>query len=553
MKRLFVCLLIVFAATATAHAAQSDLPDWVLPELSRYPVETFLFDVGRERGIGEKSFEIAAAEAQEEAAKRIVDIVRRILNANSNDLQYNMVVEHYSTVLVSSEAMKLSGLQDRNLTVDLARPDRDTYAIAYVNRAELKAIYKKRESDLRRKIRRILDKAQAAEDNLDIPGAVQKYLSTYPLYEALREAELIQQGAAYNPPLTRAFAEMVQAATATDENSFRHVVKRVAELEEKPIVSLEDVAYVAASQLLRQVRRPDSEVWIEPFTYEDSGMCSPPHLIFVNGFQQKIEWDIVERMRGFTKENVNIRRTHPQLKLYGTYWENGDELTLRAALRNVTTGAFLAATVVPFRKSELRYSPPIAFEPPDYQRARVEKEAFTPPDYAQGGRGMQKFKPKVYAEKKVFASGSLMVETWTNKGSGPVLYTEDETMKVFARVNQAAYIRLLYILPDGRYTLLQDDYYIDASQTNTDVEMGEFRCTPPFGVELLVVAARTKPFPDIETFKEDGYFYLAEKDVQLAADKFRGMQRIEDSNTYKPLPPDVQQDEAQIVLTTLAK
>lgn len=60
MKRIFVCLLIVFAAIATAHAAQSDLPDWVLPELSRYPVETFLFDVGRDRGIGEKSFEIAA-------------------------------------------------------------------------------------------------------------------------------------------------------------------------------------------------------------------------------------------------------------------------------------------------------------------------------------------------------------------------------------------------------------------------------------------------------------------------------------------------------------
>ena len=552
MKRVFVCLLIVFAATATAHAAQSDLPDWVLPELSRYPVETFLFDVGRHRGIGEKSFEIAAAEAQEEAARRLVAKVWCILNANSKNLQYNMVVEHYSTVLVSSEAMKLSGLNNRNLTVDRARPARDTYAIAYVNRAELKAIYAERESELRRKIRRILDKARAAEDNLDIPGAVQKYLSTYPLYETLREAELIQLGAAYNPRLPSAFAEMVQAATATDKSSFRHVVKRVAALEKKPIVSLEDVAYVAASQLLRQVRRPGGEVWVEPFTYEDSGMCSPPHLIFVNGFQQKIEWDIVERMRGFRAENFDMHRPNPQLKLYGTYWENGDELTLRAALRNVKTGKFLAVTVVPFRKSELRYSPPIAFEPPSYQRARVEKEAFMPPDYALGERGMQRFDPKVFAEQRVFTDGRLNVEARTNKGSGPVLYTEDETMKVFARVNQAAYIRLLYILPDGRYTLLQDDYYLDASRTNSDVEIGEFRCTPPFGVELLVVAARTKPFPDIETYEEDGYFYLVEKDVQLAADKFRGMQRIED-DTYAPLPSGIQQDEAQIVLTTLAK
>ena len=567
MKRIFVCLLIVFAATATAHAAQSDLPDWVLPELSKYPVETFLFDVGRGRGIGEKSFEIAAAEARKETAKRIVAMVWCILNANSNNLQYNMVVEHYSTVLVSSEAMKLSGLNNRNLTVDRARTDLDTYAIAYVNRAELKAIYAERESELRRKIRRILDKAQAAEDNLDIPGAVQKYLSTYPLYEALREAELIQLGAAYYPHsthLTQAFAEMAQAATATDKSSFKSVVKRVAELEEKPIVSLEDVAYVAASQLLQQVRRPGPEVWVEPFPYEDSGMCSPSHLIFVDSFHQKIEWDTVERMRGSTAENFDMHRPNPQLKLYGAYWENGDELTLRAALRDVKTGEFLAATVVPFRKSELRYSPPIAFEPPGYQRARPEQETFAPPDYALGPRGMQRFDPKVFDEQRVFTDGRLKVEARTNKGSGPVLYTEDEKMKVFVRVNQPAHLRLLYILADerergnlrgpvetGRYTLLQDDYYIDASQTNTDVEIGEFRCTPPFGVELLVVAARTKPFPDIETYEEDGYFYLAEKDAQLAADKVRGMQR--DGDTYKSLPPDIQQDEAQIVLTTLAK
>ena len=68
-------------------------------------------------------------------------------------------------------------------------------------------------------------------------------------------------------------------------------------------------------------------------------------------------------------------------------------------------------------------------------------------------------------------------------------------------------------------------------------------------IELL---SHTIPFPDIETHEEDGYFYLAEKDAQLAADKFRGMQR-DDDGTYKPLPPDIQQDEAQIVLTTLAK
>ena len=52
MRNLFVCLLIVF--TATAYTAQSDLPDWVLPELTKYPVDTFLFGVGMEPGSGEE-------------------------------------------------------------------------------------------------------------------------------------------------------------------------------------------------------------------------------------------------------------------------------------------------------------------------------------------------------------------------------------------------------------------------------------------------------------------------------------------------------------------
>ena len=39
----------------------------------------------------------------------------------------------------------------------------------------------------------------------------------------------------------------------------------------------------------------------------------------------------------------------------------------------------------------------------------------------------------------------LAVEVWTRQGRGPLHYIEGETMKVFARVNQPAYIRLLVI------------------------------------------------------------------------------------------------------------
>ena len=68
-------------------------------------------------------------------------------------------------------------------------------------------LYAKQEQKLHREINRILENAQNAENALDIKAAVMTYLQTYPLYEALKEAEIIQIGAEYalnfNEVLTR--------------------------------------------------------------------------------------------------------------------------------------------------------------------------------------------------------------------------------------------------------------------------------------------------------------------------------------------------------------
>ena len=88
-----------------------------------------------------------------------------------------------------------------------------------------------------------------------------------------------------------------------------------------------------------------------------------------------------------------------------------------------------------------------------------------------------------------FAVDDLVVEVWTDKGQGSVSYVKGETMTVFGRVNQPAYLRLLYILAEDRkYTLLQNNYYIEPARVNSDVEIGEFVCAPPFGAEILAVA-----------------------------------------------------------------
>ena len=121
-------------------------------------------------------------------------------------------------------------------------------------------------------------------------------------------------------------------------------------------------------------------------------------------------------------------------------------------------------------------------------------------------------------------------------------------MKVFGRVNQPAYLRLLYILADRKYTLLQDNYYVDSSGVNTDIEIGEFVCVPPFGAEILVVAARTEKFPFIQTYEENGYFFLVDQDPESAARTFRG----EDEDTRGMKRKD-QHNEAQVVVVTMER
>ena len=375
MRNLFVvCLLVMF--TATTYAAQSDLPDWVLPELSKYPVDTFLFGVGMESASNEESFAIAVNEARKEVAENILNKVRLIIRSNNGSLQYDMVLEHYSPVIESSDAMQLAGLSVRNLTVDLARTEPNTYAFVYVKRDELKDLYAKRASELRGKISQILDRAQTAEKAYNINGAVREYLSTYRHYEALKEVELIQLGTEYIPSLNDAFAKLADAATGADGNSLmahRKVVHRVEKLQQEPITSLEDITRVVASQLSEQTGSLDSKVSIEPFTYEDSGITGKASRELLNALQQELGWKTINRMRGFTKKDQA-----GQLQLSGSYWENGDEITIRATLRNMNTGEFLASAVVRFFESQLRDS--IAVQPPDYERVRRESDIFTPPE-----------------------------------------------------------------------------------------------------------------------------------------------------------------------------
>ena len=338
--------------------------------------------------------------------------------------------------------------------------------------------------------------------------------------------------------------------------SHRQVIKRVRELDSEVIVNFDDIARATASQLTTQlISTPVAKVQLEPLTYKHDGLVCNFSRDFSETIQKKLGWDFVHRKRGFMRINFNDNTMNQEkwYRLSGSCWENGDEITIRKTLRDLHTGEFLASSVVSFLNSQLRE--PLAFTPPNYQQFCKNKEAFNP-RYIVSDSSDSKA-TTTHTERTVShfpPVGGLEVEIWTDKGRDPVYY-EGETMKVFGRVNQPAYLRLLYILAgDRKYTLLQDNYYIDSSRINSDVEIGEFVCAPPFGAEILVIAARTEKFPPIQTYEENGYFFLVDQDPKSAARDFRGQ---DDGRGMKRIPSkdqtDFQHNEAQVVVVTMEK
>ncbi len=559
MRKLFFYLLIVFTTIYTS-ATQGAQPDWIAPELKKYPIEKYLFHVGESQGTEEQALEAAVDTAHRRIATDILGNVERVIRYNKSELQHDMVREHYSAVLEDYcnsrqawPAMKLRGFHVRNLTVDLARTDSDTYALAYIKRDELKQHYAEHVLELSKEINRLLKSAKLAEETYEIKLAVKKYLQTYPLYEALKEAEIVQVGAEYKYAVnsTEAFKSLAEAAAGTSDSlqmSHRAVMKRVAELHPQTIASLEDIARAVEFQFSQQRNAAISKCWIEPVIYEDSEMIPPFAQNFSTELLERLSWPSIEPLHSFkptSPDSVSMNQMGSLGRLTSSCWENGDEITIRLTVRNVNTGNFVAAAVVQLLDSQLREV--FTRKPVNYEEMRSERDAFDPQN-----------SPLLSKNDEIrWSSKELKVEVWTHEGRGPLRYVQDEKVKIFVRVNQPAYVRLLYTLADRKRTLLAGNFHIDTSQVNSTVKIGEFLCTAPFGPELLVVAARTEKFPPIETYEENGYFYIVDADPEAAARRFRGLKRIPDPDSDlhndEQQPPSFQQSEAQIVITTVEK
>lgn len=537
--------IIIALILITATAQTKDAPDWVVNygKSQRYPSSRYLVGFGSASGTDSDAYNVAQDNARADIAKAIVVYVEDEFTTLTEE-DREKFSRYTSSVTQSSTSLHIMGLK-AELYMDRESSNPTTYVLVHVSRADLNRMYSQKRTNLCGKINRIIEDARLDERNSKPVDASTKYLSLYPLYEELAEAETILMVSSRVSSISDAFDELEKETQGTAEDSYlqlhstesplmsqAEVTNKIDQLLSQPMSSMNDVARAVVLRLSRQVNQPSGPVFVSPFTYQDTKMSSR----FARYFRALLEtqlgqvnWNITDATKSFKPRSRQITRdltvdSGAEQLLSGTYWEHGDRIKFMTSLRDVNTGKTLAGVEVSFDRTVVATAG-LNLKPENYETALIEQQAF---------------------REDEIVSSQLQVDVWTNKGDENLLFTEDEEMKVYVRVNRSAHIRLLYILADGQYTLLYDDYYIDQSKVNHAVEVPElFECAPPFGAEMLVVVARTEKFEPLETVEKYGYYFLKATNAKDAAAQVRGMK------IKKQKISEIQQTEEKIVITTM--
>ena len=515
MKNLFVYALLVMCTILITYTVHADKTS----DLSAYPEKDYL--VGVKEGINVSKVSLKAR-AEALLTEKVFDKVKIIITSNRmNKEAYDQVWEHYGLVLQGSQDAKLKGLNTKHGA---------SYVIVYTKRSALQNIYAQQESELRNRINSILGRAQTADNRGELNTAAEIFMSSYNLYEALKEAELIQLGAKYSRSGNE-FTNLAAAAVGTSKGtllmSHKEVINRVNEIRKPMIYNLDTIADFAANQFRQQDSPLTGKVQQGNIKYGPY-YSSPQASGTATAIASKLGWSLVPPTRALKLISGSTRSggtPSTPLKIYGTYWEDGDRITLRTALRDMKTGEFKASAVVQFQESQRKDSQHINIKPAGYDGANKDRETYgggttpTTPGKVSGGTtpgnvggGNTGTGGPSQIQTTAITTGSLTVTIDTDRGPGPITLTEGETVRLYVSVNEEAYLQLIYVLQDKRRILLMDNnFHIDSSKVDTIVEIGQFECAPPFGIEELYVYAQPAPFPEFkpgETYEEDGFVFL---------------------------------------------
>ena len=537
MRKFFVYFLLLGVLTLTAQLVSAEVPTWVT---TNYPVNDYLFqEVG-----GDLNKTIDSG--KKELIRNIFQNADALFNPRQEkpihqwvpETEQRLLEQEYATALINLRDMRTdhSHLVQPFQTSAIQTPAANSgnYRLVNVERRALIRQYVARERQLREAINVHLARAAQAEP-MNQQAAAKEYLKTYPLFEQMKEAVLIQQAVApsQSQDMAAVYRKLMEPITGTNDGSLQmtlpEVYKRVNQLQYQGMTmnTVKDVAFSIAQQLAIQTEKlggVKGDITLKGFAYrhpqhrsKDLPIAqSTPFRRELKRLLEQMGWQVIipgPDTRGLV-EKVS-------LTIEGAAWKNADASssgTFQTAIHNRDTGDIVGSSVVSI-SAELTTS----LQPNNLEEVSKVEEAVAI-------HNMQT------APKDVLTGDELEVDVWTNKGLEQSIFQEGDEFIIYCEVNKPAYIRLLYVLADdsagGRYTLLHDSTYIDETKVGKPVSLGEFVVLPPFGSEKLIVLAQSTPHEKVDFIRKGPYRFLdtteAGEAVNLAfAPPERGLAELE--------------------------
>lgn len=495
-------IILFSVAQLLLVASFAQKPDWTDFEKRKqlYPNDKYLVGFYSAPKKSDKPEEVQLQTLLEYAKTDIIENISvSITSASELNTQQTgkEFTQSFSQQSLMSAKAELAGLK-----TETWKDKKEFYALAYVSRSELISFYKGKLATMLANI----DKSVAAAEQEKTDGDKEKALDMF--YQSAKQVREAEQAAA----ILMGLMKQAPANNLVDLNA--RVNNGISSIVSRDSSTPDAAALTIAEMFKKQITAAAPKVKIASPTFQDSKMGSPFSAYFSKMLESKLG------SRGFSIEQN--AQNNSDYVLNCTYWKEADKLKLMLNMYAVKTGKITATAEVSVPQSWFAQNN-ISFMPENFEESYSRAKAFTKDEVVGGG---------------------LRVDLWTNKGDNSPVFFENDTMKIYMRVNHECYLRFVYYMADGSKVLLMNDYYIGSDKVNQVVEIPEsFVCAEPFGNEMLAVNAQTEPFQKLNTRDQDGYTFINDNVTEVVA-KTRG---------FKKATNQALNGEKRLNLTTLKK
>ncbi len=519
MKKSILLLISAFIFSSLTGFIHAQAPAWIKYEkrATMFPSNSYILGFSSEINYYDLDVNELIDRCKENAKNELTESVKVSIKSVtvSGISNVNTGIDQETYEYVKQSSVSFSNLDLAGLTTQhyYDKKEKVAYAITYAKRVEVINFYKQKISN---GIRDLEVKKQFAEDMLKADmqeKALQSYFKCLTLFRDVEEAQSVLVALGKSDEVSLKKNKTIELKTAVD--------KGINQLNSTAKNSISDVAYFIANGLKMQSEKLEGKVKLSSFTYQDTRMGSP--------LAKRLDRSLEQKLVSETKLNIHNQNYATQYKsqslidyiITGTYWDDNDYIKIIVILRDFKTGKALASVETKLAKSFCEKNK-ISYLPENFIVANTKRKNF--------------------AENEI-VGGDLNLEVWTNKGTDNLLFSENDTLRLYLRVNKACYIRFIYYLADGSKVLLLDDYFIDVSKVNKVYQLPEeFICAEPFGAEVLQVNAQTEKFEPLNTKEEYGYNFITD-DLDEIIRRTRG---------FKKLKEGVMKAENSIVITTMS-